>query len=495
MGHYPIKCVHCMQTIPMHERLLKLAPEEIASQSVNDVSDDLGFMDDGMNTDLFSDDGLQSVVEFKTVAQIKRMAAAVTEIRKDVEISGEYVNSEEYREALISEVKVQELKIGSSTYSGTMSKFYCPHCHKLINSQAGKIPIYLISLMGPSSSGKTVYITMLHWMLAGKSYKVPYGMLHFEAIGINRSEFHGYVNDIRSYNKLPGTTQEGLKDPYLLHVTYMGNHSEVTNKECLFGLVDMRGEMWNGENNEMLRKLHLPQFKAADGFLMMVDPLTLDGVFTKLSQQKMQGRTIENVSMNISTMNATILDIVRSEIGIIERPSTVVLTKSDILYNNASALGIGLGQPVIAPRFSPVVGSDFCDTYYNPLSRSTHDCIQYLSSGFADFLRQLFKQPYFTSVSALGNLVRIEGNLIDDWRRLNPVRVEEPIIYLLMQLNIIPPFHRHEYFYDAKAALNIWGKVYGLNWEPLLMPGQKPPKQEPVKKDKKGGWLFGGKKG
>ena len=104
--------------------------------------------------------------------------------------------------------------------------------------------------------------------------------------------------------------------------------SAQSNKKCILGLIDMRGEMFNGERNEDLSNINVPQFKESDGFIMMVDPETLEGVYNRLPEQYMN-RDIDQLEEAISGMKTSILDCVTGDMGQIQRPSVVALTKTD----------------------------------------------------------------------------------------------------------------------------------------------------------------------
>ena len=100
--------------------------------------------------------------------------------------------------------------------------------------------------------------------------------------------------------------------------------SAQSNKKCILGLIDMRGEMFNGERNEDLSNINVPQFKESDGFIMMVDPETLEGVYNRLPEQYMN-RDIDQLEEAISGMKTSILDCVTGDMGQIQRPSVVAL--------------------------------------------------------------------------------------------------------------------------------------------------------------------------
>lgn len=465
MGYYPIKCIHCMRSLRMEERCIKLDPNEIKSviPTVGPMTDDVEIIEEsGKHTN--------KKIIYKSLAQLRTEGVVEREEILPINISGEFQNIEECRKDFVQSIIVKDLEINGEKMSGVVRKFYCPFCHNEIIPLAGKLPMYLVSLLGPSSAGKTVYLTILHMVLSGKIYRLPHGFLSFENLGAMGKEFQSFALNIRRKNELPSTTQENRKDPYLMRVSYTAvPNSTEANKQCLLGLIDMRGEMLQGERNDDLTDYNVPQFKEASGFIMMVDPETLEGVYNRLPEQYFGGRKIEQLDLTIGSMKEAIMECITAQMGKIRRPSVVALAKEDILLKNYAQLGIPLSQPVIAPNFKPVPNTFLGKTYYEPMNRSTRECIRYLSGSFTTFLDNTFTNPYFVSISALGSLVQIAGNKIDNFEKIRPVRVEEPLLRLLMDFNFIPPFYREEYYEEPEAVMKTWGKVYAENWSDELL--------------------------
>ena len=464
-----------METIPMDARCIKLAPEEI--RSANPLADRTIELSDDV-IDMIGTEGSSSQkILYKSLAELREEGKIVREEKMNIPISPEFGEIPECREDFVQSVEVKDLEIDGTARSGVMRRWYCPTCHNEIIPQAGKMPIYLVSLMGPSSSGKTVYLTVLHKQLSGRTFKLPYGYLSFDKLGKTGDEYQEFADGINN-NILPGTTVEFRKDPYMLQVSYIvDSNTNESCKQCLIGLIDMRGEMLQGEHNDDLEFNTVPQFKKADGFIMMVDPETLDKVYSRLTDQDLGSRNRAQLGQIISSMKEVISSYITSYIGKIDKPSVVALTKADILYKFNKQLDIPLDQPVVAPGFKMQPGSNLKETYYDPMSRSTEECIKYLSESFAAFLRTTFKDPYFVSVSALGSEVKISGGRLEDCRKIAPVRVEDPVVHLLMDFQFIPPFYREEFFEDPIAVMNTWGTYFAEEWKELEQQEKKEKKR------------------
>lgn len=53
---------------------------------------------------------------------------------------------------------------------------------------------------------------------------------------------------------------------------------------------------------------------------------------------------------------------------------------------------------------------------------------------------------------------------MDNVAKIRPVRVEEPILKLLMDFNFLPKFCSDEYYADQQGVMNEWGKDFAENW-------------------------------
>lgn len=472
-----------MRPLRMEDRCVKLAPEEVKSFEHGigmdvELNDDVEIVDEA-GRPLTSD----RKIVYKSLAQLRRENVIKREEILQIHISGEYQNIPECRKDFVQSIEVENLEIQGRPMSGTIRKFYCPYCKKEIIPQAGKMPLYLVSLMGPSSAGKTVYLTILHMLLSGRNYRLPEGYLSFDNIGEVGKEFREFEFNIRRHNVLPSTTQENRKDPYLLHVVYQANPGTTEiNKQCLLGLIDMRGEMLSDAHKDDLADFNVPQFKEADGFIMLVDPETLDGVYNRLPENTFGSRRIDQLYQTLDSMKEAIGACITSAMGKIDRPSVVALAKQDILLKNYAALRIPLTEPVIAPNFKPVPGTFLGQTYYGALDRSTKKCINHLSGNFTMFLNNTFKNPYYVSLSALGNQVQIRGDKIDNYEKIQPIRVEEPLLKLLMDFNFLPRFYMPQYYEDPQYVMEGWGKIFAETWSGWNKAAQTGKKKKPGKK-------------
>lgn len=472
MGHYPIKCIHCMRTIDPDERCIKVSRDGIiadvgSSESKSVETNEVFTLNEnraandvrsrGAVKPGFSGTGGNGASPFVSIRELREHGNIEYEEFFDGKLSAEYRDRPGCAGNMAQAVRVRDVGAGREKMSGMVRTFYCPHCHQKLIGQAGKKPMYLISILGPSSAGKTVYLTILHIALNGRNYYPPKGYLHFEAVGSTVSEYHQYATALNNTGALPATTTEGRKDPYLLEVNYVSDaDSRRSDKSCVIGLTDMRGEMLGAGKNEELMQTNLPQFVEADGFIMMVDPEILEGFYKRLPQDHLN-RGYNELSLALSDMRRTINDCITSVIGAIQKPSVIALTKMDLLRRYRDMIGLSLSNCVIAPNFGPAGNTNLYRNYYLPMSRSTRQCVEMLSDSFSYYLSTVFERtPFYVSISALGDKVAVNGKTVDNPRNIAPVRIEDPILHLLMDLNFLPPFYRDLFYQFPEECMKVW---------------------------------------
>jgi hypothetical protein len=222
----------------------------------------------------------------------------------------------------------------------------------------------------------------------------------------------------------------------------------------------MRGEMLGASKNDELMRTNLPQFVEADGFIMMIDPEILEGFYKRMPEDHLN-RDYNALSLALTDMRRTINDCITSVIGAIKKPNVIALTKMDLLRRYRDMIGLSLSDCVIAPRFSPVKDTNLYRNYYLPMSRSTRQCVERLSDSFSYYLSTVFERvPYYVSISALGDKVEVSGDKVDNPRNIAPIRIEEPIIHLLMDLNFLPPFNRDLFYQFPEECMKVWKERY-----------------------------------
>ena len=347
-----------------------------------------------------------------------------------VDVTPDFANDDP--EDLLVGVSFQKEK-GGQVYRA--NRRFCPTCHCELPSQSGSMPTYNITVMGTSSSGKTVYLSALNWLLSTSQGTLPYRS-ELTCVSANKAnaDFVGKSNVLFERGVLPGTTQIVLTEPLVVQMTF-----RIANKmkKCLVSLADMRGEDLVAQDGENLIARG-GFFSRADAFMVLVSPLNMPYIHNILPHA--DGET-PNASVHqtlMSNISEYILPFFSN--GAIAAPSVIMMSKCDILMNNATRLQIPLSNAVVAAE-PPV---KFTHTYFMNQDKGTQTIMR-CDQALYSFLRNTFTHAYFTSFSSLGKNVMIEedenhNQRISNPNTIRPIRVIDPIIYILMALGFLPKF-------------------------------------------------------
>lgn len=338
---------------------------------------------------------------------------------------------------------------------------YCPACHCELPSQSGAMPTYVVTVMGTSSSGKTVYLCALNWLLSHGNGRLPYGS-SMSCVTANRS---GNLISELSANlfengTLPATTQILWTEPLVIQINY-----EIAGKrkKCLLTLSDMRGEdLTSKEGDRLLVKSEF--FSRADGFMVLISPLNIPGIASyfrnlQMRQEGNNGQGQQNVGAeNSTTVHSALMNNINDYLlpyfdnGRITSPSVVMLSKCDLLKNHARMLNIPMWNAVVAAE-PPIkyTGTYFANQYKGARTIVSADNQLQL------FLQSSFSDPYYTSFSSLGqnavvSVDQVNNKTVTNPNYLNPLRVMDPVIYLLIRFGFLPEFNKMEAGIDSDAG-------------------------------------------
>lgn len=326
------------------------------------------------------------------------------------------------------------------------SKRYCPVCKCELPARSGAMPTYNVTIMGTTASGKTVYLCALSSLLTQASGNLPYrGSLSSSFASRNGSTIANLAHTMFTTGVLPGTTQALLNDPLVLQLTFS---VAGRSKECLFALSDMRGEDFTlgGGANLLVRA---EPFSKADGFMMVISPLNIPAISYYLAGEDAGTHLSAHMDL-IGSIRDYICPFMPT--GKITAPSVVMLSKGDVLIRGREILEERLGLP----RGNPALLDDFphvpryTGEYFRGHNRGARQVIG-LDSNLASFLANTFNDPYCTSFSSLGSDSTIESDeesgthkVSSFARGIRPIRVENPILYLLIRFGFLPNYQMME---------------------------------------------------
>lgn len=461
MGYYPIKCIRCA-SVTTNERVLFDTKD--ASLAMTDIlaKDNASFVSEEpaaakkkestKKTSIWDDDeddvtaGEESgadvaFAQYMTYSELQRYAAqqgleACVPHYQHVDVTPDFANAAGGDEELLIGVSFQKAKGGAMVRA---KRRFCPACHCELPSLSGAMPTYNVTVMGTSASGKTVYLSALNWLLSQSQGNLPYNS-SLTCISANKanSDFVGKSNVLFEKGTLPGTTQIVLTEPLVVQMTY---RLKDKMKRCLLSLADMRGEDLVAQDGENLIARG-EFFSRADAFMILVSPLNMQYIHNILPH--MDGE--ENNATVHQTLMANISEYILPFFAnsSIVAPTVVMLSKCDVLMNNAARLGIPMSNAVVAAE-PPI---KFTGTYFKTQNAGAQTIMHCDQSLYA-FIRNTFSHTYFTSFSSLGRNVLIEedenhNQCVKNPNAIRPIRVIDPIIYILISLGFLPDFSRME---------------------------------------------------
>ncbi len=171
-------------------------------------------------------------------------------------------------------------KVRHKAISKVMDKFggpskirVCPYCHNELPDVIGRYPNYIFSMIGNTSSGKTVYLQRL------KSSLINNGMLPRRQMSLNMlGEINlkvdvetkkMFVNTVQMQERLSDATPVGYMPPTIMDIYRGDEHILVT-------LFDFPGEaIWEENRTAFFSTLMQRNSENTDGWLFVLDSTTL----------------------------------------------------------------------------------------------------------------------------------------------------------------------------------------------------------------------------
>ena len=484
MAHYALKCVYCYKTID--NAAVKFKLEDAVTDSISavavtsrntdeintTVSEESEFSNlndsDGVSLDAkksssqdsdgfdwFSDDEWsgdedsgskdggekRSVVSgLYTVDEIKHL---FPEGDVTVETANVLVTSDAMpcKDALSREVTY---KTGGEVKR--LTRRYCPHCGNPLPVQSGMMPTYIITLLGTSSSGKTVYLAALYRLLTRNGIgngKLPYkGFLKGVEAGISNQNISGLSRMLYEDGYLPATTINQFDDPITFQLTFSTENGGKALKRCLTALVDMKGEDLTDANATTLAMKH-QMYRSSDAFLFIVDPSNMPEYYAKAQYDRPTAPSSAHVVLQQLVQDHVASQFPNQEI---RKPSVIAITKADILMRNAHLLGIPASSYTVQAEST----SNMCKEkkYLRTFHREAENLVGHLDPNLKYFLNNAFPNAFYTTIASLGSKPTIikEGNrlVVRNATIASAIRVEDPLLLLLIKLGFLPPYYNLE---------------------------------------------------
>ncbi|OCA88073.1 hypothetical protein A8F94_09650 [Bacillus sp. FJAT-27225] len=317
----------------------------------------------------------------------------------------------------------------SDKYSVVTRKRLCPNCHNNLPSTAGKFPSNIVSFVGATSVGKSVYLASLIHTIQNTTAR------NFNAacIPLDNKISERFRNNyelplFEEGELLTSTRSTQRQEPLIFQFKFKDD----TKAPLTLVFFDVAGEAMTDTD---YMELHAAHIKNSAGILFLVDPMQIRSIRSRLlfkmgenpGEVVAQGADPRDVAISLYENFISHED--NGKTGI---PTAVVLTKSDLLHALKEEDG-----DYIRPNsnvFRNVVHRDFLnlDEYEN-INGEVRRFLEEVDSPFVDTMDVYFNEASYFAVSALGS------NPIDQQVTgvINPIRVDEPFVWLLHKLGYI----------------------------------------------------------
>lgn len=318
----------------------------------------------------------------------------------------------------------------------------CLYCHNRLPKKAGKVPMDIISIVGDTKVGKSVYIAALIRLLREKTAD------NFDAVcvPINNEIESRFMRDfeyrIFERNLMPEITQREMKQEPLI---FEFRFKDRNKPSVLLVFFDMAGE---GILDQDYLDIYANHIKNSTGMMFLLDPLQISTIRPKillkiesdesrLKKQKSldaQENLIEDGDFPRGPLSGLVaLDdnfIVHEKDNRTKIPTAIVLTKSDLLeylkeedyfYDNSNTL--------INVDHEGFLNLSEVDN----INGEVKNFLEKVCKPFKNYVYSLFEYHAYFAVSSLGH------NPVDKKVSftINPKRVCEPFLWLLWKLGYI----------------------------------------------------------
>ena len=334
-------------------------------------------------------------------------------------------------------------------FGNISSQRICPYCHNDLPNVIGRSPNYIISMLGNTSSGKTVYLSRLLLSLLKNGFLPDWGLTidiiytdpsapkNRPAIIANlKRMFEGKGSD--SEDKKTGKLADATKTTYICPIILK---LQKGRQNTLVTLFDFPGEViWRlkGEEEPFFRTLMNRINENASGWLFLLDSTTLDPVrrFVLLNKDEeyLSQENIDDPTLNADP-GSVLLEFSNFFGGgnQIKTPVALVFSKADMIARYAGQLGEAGYQISEDSSF-------LCDPLHPNRSKVDLDDLWRSDQALQKFLegddvlraaQNLCRQYAWFATSATGVPVKA-GQMGSE--TAPPLRVVEPLEWLLWML-------------------------------------------------------------
>jgi hypothetical protein len=337
-----------------------------------------------------------------------------------------------------------------------LQKRICPHCHNQLIDGAGKYDMIMLSVIGDTNVGKTVFLLILQEMIKQEKFN---GSLLFMGTDAEKEVYKNNSEQLLRKNTLPKATDRKKVPimPFLFKFTTSSIHGN-SEKNVIIIFCDIAGE--DTREKEALERngYHL---KASSGFLFLMDPLRFERIRHNVGGTEQVSNWYQK---EVVTAIYRFL-LANSHDHKSKTPTAIVLTKSDELDSISYFKDDVFKQNLLHDKRGKDLHPGFVD----------HREIEKIDSGIQKFLidigerelcdaKSMFEHYRFFLCSALGG--EPETDPLSDTKvvsgGIQPYRITEAFYWIMMENGYIP--YRHvEHWKNKKNETKSFELLFYVN--------------------------------
>jgi GTPase SAR1 family protein len=327
--------------------------------------------------------------------------------------------SKGYHRGILSSLK--------DAYDNVTTKRICPFCHNDLPKSAGFAPSTIISFVGASQVGKSVYLTSLIHAL--KTVTPRNFQIFCTPISNEMSKKFKYEYEdplIENGYLLDPTQKEKQQEPFIFTFSF----ADSTKPEINIAFFDVAGE--GMIDNEYL-EIYAAHIRNSSGILFLVDPLQFKSVGRKILLKNNLDYDLAHAEDPIDVLSGLVEDYIYKQSNSVSQiPTVMVLTKTDLLEalrNDGEYIRDN------SNIFKDYIHKGFLNlTEFENIDGEVDEFIEAVDPNFRNALKRRFARLGFFAVSALGAHPDVIRQRVAAFA---PVRVDEPFLWILYKLGYI----------------------------------------------------------
>ena len=211
-------------------------------------------------------------------------------------------------------------------YDNTTTKRICPHCHNSIHQSAGFAPSTIISVVGATQAGKSVFLTsLIHTLKTVTPHKYPVFCTPIHNEMGRKFKLAYYDPLVEEGLLLPPTQKERQQEPFIFTFSFADGRKPEIN----IAFFDVAGE---GIVDTSYMDMYAAHIRNASGILFLVDPLQFRSIGRKIKLLNHLPVDTHYSEEPTEVLSGLVEDYIYKEAGGASTiPTAIVLTKTDLL--------------------------------------------------------------------------------------------------------------------------------------------------------------------